>query len=211
MGLLKELFYFRSSSSGQNGMRESTGFPQVIEVAPLNSLPYVGPLNGNSSMSGNKANETAEKTGPPAMIFLPSESAPEFCSLISQSKTGVALTGSAAMGKIGPTIGLVDIAESDDSYYFRVSLPGVSRDEKEFSCEIEPDGKILIKGATTTGEKTVCKHNQVFKMLSQNLCPPGHFTISFQLPGPVSNEDFSGNFGADGVLEGVVKKLYYED
>ncbi|KAJ4887384.1 Alpha-crystallin domain-containing protein 22.3 [Raphanus sativus] len=199
------------SSSGQNEMRESNGFPQVLEVAPLNSLPYVGPLNGNSSMSGNKANETAEKTGPPAMIFLPSESTPELYSLISQSKTGVALTGSAAMGKVGPTIGLVDIAESDDSYYFRVSLPGVSRDEKEFSCEIEPDGKILIKGVTTTGEKTVCKHNQVFKMLSQNLCPPGHFTISFQLPGPVSNEDFSGNFGADGVLEGVVKKLYYED
>lgn len=131
LGLLKELFYFRSSSCAQNGMRESNGFPQVLEVAPLNSLPYVGPLNGNSSMSGNKANETSEKTGPPAMIFLPSESAPEFYSLISQSKTGVALTGSAAMGKIGPTIGLVDIAESDDSYYFRVSLPGVSRDESK--------------------------------------------------------------------------------
>lgn len=112
-------------------MRESNGFPQVLEVAPLNSLPYVGPLNGNSSMSGNKANETAEKTGPPAMIFLPSESTPELYSLISQSKTGVALTGSAAMGKVGPTIGLVDIAESDDSYYFRVSLPGVSRDESK--------------------------------------------------------------------------------
>lgn len=82
---------------------------------------------------------------------------------------------------------------------------------EDFSCEIEPDGKILIKGTTTTGEKTVCKHNQVFKMLSQNLCPPGRFTISFQLPGPVSSEEFNGNFGSDGVLEGVVKKVYYED
>ena len=145
------------------------------------------------------------------MIFLPSDSSSEFSNLISQTKTGVALTGSAAMGKIGLTIGLVDIAESEDSYYFRVALPGVSRDEKEFSCEIEPDGKIMIKGATTTGEQTVCKHNQIFKMLTQNLCPPGHFTINFQLPGPVSNEEFNGNFGSDGVLEGVVKKVYYED
>ncbi|VVA93986.1 unnamed protein product [Arabis nemorensis] len=197
-------------------MRQNNGFPentrnqQVLEVAPLNSLPYTGPIAGHTSMPVNRENENTEK-GEPAMIFMPSKSTPEFDNLITQTKTGVALTGSAAMGKIGPTIGLVDIAESDDAYYFRVSLPGVSRDEKDFSCEIEPDGKILIKGATTTGEKTVCKHNQIFTMLTQNLCPPGHFTISFQLPGPVSNEEFNGNFGSDGVLEGVVKKLYYEE
>ncbi|XP_006302788.2 alpha-crystallin domain-containing protein 22.3 [Capsella rubella] len=204
------------SSSGQNGMRENNIFPentmhpQFLEVTPLNSLPYIGPVT-HASMSSNWANENAERVGGPAMIFLPSESTPEFNSIISQIKTGVALTGSAAMGKIGPTVGLVDIAESEDSYYFRVSLPGVSRDEKDFSCEIEPDGKILIKGTTTTGERTICKHNQIFKMLTQNLCPPGHFTISFQLPGPVSNEEFNGNFGSDGVLEGVVKKMYDED
>ncbi|KAL1222363.1 Alpha-crystallin domain-containing protein 22.3 [Cardamine amara subsp. amara] len=179
---------------------------QVLEVAPLNSMPYIS----HTSMSSHWTNENAER-GPPAVIFLPSESTSETSNIIAQMKTGVALTGSAAMGKIGPAIGLIDIAESDDSYYFRVSLPGVSRDEKDFSCEIEPDGKILIKGTTTTGERTVCKHHQVFKMLSQNLCLPGHFTISFQLPGPVSNEEFNGNFGSDGVLEGVVKKVYYED
>ncbi|KAL1214509.1 Alpha-crystallin domain-containing protein 22.3 [Cardamine amara subsp. amara] len=84
---------------------------------------------------------------------------------------------------------------------------------KDCSCEIELDSKILIKGTTTTTteEKTVCKYNQVFKMLSHNLCPPDHFTISFQLPGPVSNEELNGNFGSDGVLEGVVKKVYYKD
>lgn len=113
------------SSNGQNWVR------QVLEVAPLNSVPYISPLTGHTSMSGNRMNENAEK-GPPAMIFLPSESTSETSILISQMKTGVALTGSAAMGKIGPTIGLVDIAESDDSYYFRVSLPGVSRDESKF-------------------------------------------------------------------------------
>uniref|UniRef100_A0A1J3K5W5 SHSP domain-containing protein n=1 Tax=Noccaea caerulescens TaxID=107243 RepID=A0A1J3K5W5_NOCCA len=202
------------ASRSQSGKKEKNSVPEntkntpVIEVTPLNSMPYIGP-----SMSGNnKGNENAEKKGGPSMIFLPSEPNAEFRNLIDQAKTGaVALTGSAAMGKIGPTVGLIDIAESDDSYYFRVALPGVSRDEKDFNCEIEPDGKIMIKGATTTGEKTVCRHNQVFKMITQNLCPPGHFTISFQLPGPVSCEDFNGNFGSDGVLEGVVKKLYYED
>ncbi|KAG7585547.1 Alpha crystallin/Hsp20 domain [Arabidopsis thaliana x Arabidopsis arenosa] len=157
------------------------------------------------------SNGNAERVGGPAMIFLPSDSTLELTNLIAQTKTGVALTGSAAMGKIGPTIGLVDLAEFDDSYYFRVSLPGVSTNEDEFTCEIDPNGKILITGVTTTGEKTVRVHNQVFKMLSQNLCPPGPFTISFQLPGPVSNKDIRGKFGSDGVLEGIVKKLNYED
>lgn len=136
---------FRSSNA-QNGLRENNSFPentrnqQVLEVAPLNSLPYVGPITGHTSMPVNKPNDNAEKGGP-AMIFLPSESTPVFDNLIAQTKNGVALTGSAAMGKIGPTIGLVDIAESDDSYYFRVSLPGVSRDESKsqtflYLCEV---------------------------------------------------------------------------
>ncbi|PHT25029.1 Increased DNA methylation 2 [Capsicum baccatum] len=44
-------------------------------------------------------------------------------------------------------------------YLFRVSLPGVTRDEKVISCEVRPDGRILVKGESTTGERTVCKHN----------------------------------------------------
>lgn len=76
---------------------------------------------------------------------------------------------------------------------------------EDFCCDIEPDGKIKIKGVTTTGEKTVCKYSQVFKMQTQNLCPPGHFCIEFQLPGPVNSQIFTGHL-QDGVLEGVVKK-----
>lgn len=64
----------------------------------------------------------------------------------------------------------------------------------------------MIKGATTTGEETVCRHSQVFKLLTHNMCPPGHFTVSFKLSGPVNNQDFTGKF-EDGVLEGVVKKV----
>uniref|UniRef100_A0A7N2L337 Uncharacterized protein n=1 Tax=Quercus lobata TaxID=97700 RepID=A0A7N2L337_QUELO len=45
-------------------------------------------------------------------------------------------------------------------------------------------------------------------MQSQNLCPPGHFSISFQLPGPVDNQQFSGSFGIDGISEELSQ---YED
>ena len=76
----------------------------------------------------------------------------------------------------------------------------------EFSCEVENDGKVLIKGVTMTGESTVYRHSQVFEMQTQNLCPPGHFSISFKLPGPVDPQQFSGNFGTDGILEGIVMK-----
>jgi hypothetical protein len=77
---------------------------------------------------------------------------------------------------------------------------------EDFNCDVEPDGKIVIKGVTTTGEKIVCKNSQIFQMQTQNLCPPGHFSISFQLPGPVDHQQFSGSFGIDGILEGIVKK-----
>ena len=49
---------------------------------------------------------------------------------------------------------------------------------EDFNCDVEPDGKIVIKGVTTTGEKIVCKNSQIFQMQTQNLCPPGHFSIS---------------------------------
>ncbi|KAK4273488.1 hypothetical protein QN277_021874 [Acacia crassicarpa] len=147
-----------------------------------------------------------ERVGP-AMIFLPSHpTKKELSEIVAATKSGFALTGSAAMRQVGPIIGLMDIGECEDSYLFRVSLPGVKRDESDFSCEVDTDGKVLIRGVTTTGEKTVCRYSQVFEMQSQNLCPPGHFSISFQLPGPVDPYQFSGNFGTDGILEGVVMK-----
>ncbi|OMO99124.1 hypothetical protein COLO4_13501 [Corchorus olitorius] len=142
-----------------------------------------------------------------AMLFFPSPpSREEMANIVAATKKGAALMGTAAMGKVGPIVGLMDIGECEDAYMFRVSLPGVKRDESEFSCEVEDDGKVLIRGVTTTGEKTVYRFSQTFEMLSQNLCPPGHFSISFQLPGPVDPQQFSGNFGTDGILEGIVMK-----
>lgn len=79
---------------------------------------------------------------------------------------------------------------------------------EDFDCDISDDGKILIKGTTTTGEDIVCKNSQVFKMQTQNLCPHGPFTLSFHLPGPVKHQQFTGRFGLEGVLEGIVKKKF---
>ncbi|KAJ9682044.1 hypothetical protein PVL29_018096 [Vitis rotundifolia] len=166
-------------------------------------MPYVGPDMSYSLPT--EADGDAPQRVRPDIIFMPfgpMEEEPD----IAVTKNGVGLTGSAAMGKVGSSFGLVDIGEFEDSYLFRVSLPGAARDERRFSCDIKPDGKILIKGVTTTGEKIVCRNFQIFKMQTQNLCPPGHFSISFQLPGPVDDQQISGGFGINGIFEGIVKK-----
>ncbi|GMI88789.1 hypothetical protein like AT1G54850 [Hibiscus trionum] len=180
----------------------------VLDVAPLNCVPYTGPTNPNDMFSSptNENAEAAEEIGP-AMIFLSSQSTrDELDTVMATTKNGVALTGAAATGSVGPVIGKVEIGELEDSYYFRVSLPGVSMDKRDFNCDIEPDGKVLIKGISTTGEKIVCKNSQIFHMLTQNLCPPGPFTVSFQLPGPVNNQEAT-SYLANGMLEAIVKKM----
>ncbi|XP_027366859.1 increased DNA methylation 2 [Abrus precatorius] len=176
----------------------------------LQCVDVVAPVsNGGNVMCRYMASENesdSDKVGP-AMLFFPSRpSKKEWSEIVGATKSGFALTGSAAMGQVGPIIGLMDIGECEDSFLFRVSLPGVKRDETEFSCEVDIDGKVLISGVTKTGEETVSRYSQVFEMQTHNLCPPGHFTITFQLPGPVDPHKFSGNFGTDGILEGIVMK-----
>nr|GLL46925.1 alpha-crystallin domain-containing protein 22.3-like [Ipomoea trifida] len=171
-------------------------------VGPLNSanplactFPAPSPSNTNS--------ESLDR----AMLVLPTPpSNEEWRDIVASTRGGYSITGSAANGQVGPVLGLVDIGESEDSYLFRVSLPGVKRDESEFSCEVEDDGTVIINGVTTKGEKIVKKRSQVFEMQSQNLCPSGHFSISFKLPGPVNPQQFTGNFGTDAILEGIVMK-----
>ncbi|XP_057423985.1 increased DNA methylation 2-like [Lotus japonicus] len=179
--------------------------PHAHGAAPIKSVP----CDDANVMCGYTVpgdENDPDKVGP-AMLFLPSRPTEnEWSDIVAATKNGFGLTGSAAMGRAGPIIGLVDIGECEDSYLFRMSLPGVKRDEREFSCEVDTDGKVLISGATTTGEKTVSRYSQVFDMQTQNLCPPGPFSITFQLPGPVDPHQFSGNFGTDGILEGIVMK-----
>lgn len=104
----------------------------VLDVAPLNCVPYMGPKNPDDMFSSPpKETNAGEKIGP-AMIFLPSQSTrEELDNIMAASKTGVALTGAATTG-MGPAVGAVDIGELEDSYYFRVTLPGVSSDKSEF-------------------------------------------------------------------------------
>ncbi|KAF5453987.1 hypothetical protein F2P56_023689 [Juglans regia] len=159
-------------------------------VAPVSSVPYNAKSMMYSYMAPLPTDDDSdpvdvERVGP-AIIILPSHpTKKEWTNIVSATKSGLALTGSAATGQVGPVIGLMDIGECEDSYLFRVSLPGVKRDESE---------------------KTVHRYSQVFQMQTHNLCPPGHFSISFQLPGPVDPQQFSGNFGTDGILEGIVMK-----
>lgn len=78
---------------------------------------------------------------------------------------------------------------------------------EDFSFDIQPDGKINKKEVTTC-ENTVWKNSQVLKMQTHHLCPPWLFTITFWLPVLVNIWHFSGNFGTDRILEGVVKKRW---
>ncbi|KAL6509585.1 hypothetical protein OROGR_022895 [Orobanche gracilis] len=166
----------------------------------------------------DKVQETCNSTAPLScstcnvdlnrgMIFLPScPSREESYNIIGAVKSGFGVTGSAARRHVGPILGLMDIGESEDSYLFRVSLPGVRRDERDFSCEVVSDGTVIIKGVTVTGERIVERFSHEFEMQSQNLCPPGPFSISFKLPGRVDPLRFHGTFATDGILEGVAFK-----
>ncbi|KAJ7977999.1 alpha-crystallin domain-containing protein 22.3-like [Quillaja saponaria] len=147
---------------------------RVLSVAPLNSRPYIGPPSPGSYTAKapptTMDKEAVDKYSP-AIVLLPSSSEQEIQNVLAVTKNGVVLTGAAAKGQVGPAVGAMDIAETEDSYFFRVNLPGVA--EQGFSCNIEPDGKVLIKGVTTTGEKTVCKNSQVFHMHLTKSMPAG--------------------------------------
>ncbi|GAA0157240.1 hypothetical protein LIER_14550 [Lithospermum erythrorhizon] len=189
---------------GSGGNGKKTDPDQIIyDVVPLSCVPYTGP----SSPKSNAVNNSSVTINQPAMVFIPSRPTDEeWNNIVAATKSGVALTGTAALGKVARPIGVMDIGECEDEYIFRVSLPGVMRDEKAFSCDVEPSGKIFIKGITTTGEKTVRRNSMLFEMQTQNLCPPGEFSFSFQLPGPIDHQQLNGIFGSDGIFEGVVKK-----
>lgn len=72
-------------------------------------------------------------------------------------------------------------------------------------CEIQRDGKVHIEGVIT-GVGVPKDSSAVFQMKVQQLCPPGPFSISFNLPGPVDPRLSSPTFRPDGILEVVVMK-----
>lgn len=130
------MFFIRSERTKGENYEPTRMNPQkpVLDVAPLNCVPYMGPTNADDMFSSpTKENTGAVEAIGPAMIFLPSQSTrEELDNIMAATKNGVALTGAAATGSVGPVIGKVDIGELEDSYYFRVALPGVSMDKSKF-------------------------------------------------------------------------------
>ncbi|GAV57834.1 LOW QUALITY PROTEIN: hypothetical protein CFOL_v3_01370, partial [Cephalotus follicularis] len=148
------------------------------DVVPLNSGPYIdiGQASGSTSLP-RESTVAVETVSQPSMIFfLSSCPQQEWKMLSAEAQFGISLSGSAATGSIGPVLRLMALGKTGDSYYF-VNLSMVSCNENDFSCEIQSNGKIII--VTTIGEKTVCRHIQVFRMITDNLPPQGHFTMSF--------------------------------
>ncbi|XP_077218834.1 increased DNA methylation 2-like [Tasmannia lanceolata] len=188
----------------QEGPPPVSGIPHCgvpLRSIPLRSIPYSGSVLPTEEKVGS-----VEKVGP-AMLFLPSPpTVEEWDNIVTAGKKGIAVTGTVAERQVGPPIGLVDIGVCESAYLFHISLPGVKKDENKFSIEINGNGRVVIKGETTTGERVISKNGQVFVMQTQNLCSSGHFSVSFHLPGPVEYTEFSGSFRGGGILEGVVMK-----
>ncbi|KAL3845911.1 hypothetical protein ACJIZ3_003314 [Penstemon smallii] len=154
---------------------------------------------------GEKVLSTFPSTSTPAQPFamplVPIPKTNEWC-----SNTSIVFTGTACSGVTGPPIGTIDIGVSKSAYYFCIALPGVKKDPGEFSCEVQRDGKVCIRGVTTTGGKTVLKYSRAFEMKFQQQSAPGPFMIFFCLPGPVDPRLFSPSFRSDAIFEGVVAK-----
>ncbi|KAL5778416.1 hypothetical protein ACOSP7_011342 [Xanthoceras sorbifolium] len=172
---------------------------RYCDPLPVPTFPNVDYASNNHSREG-VVQKTCIRDGPVIMPLLTVPSVEEH-----MSASSITLTGTASKGIVGPSVGVVDIGVSEPAYFFRVALPGVRRDYCQFSCEIESDGKVHIQGSTSGGE-TIRKRSRVFQMKFQQLCPPGPFTVSFSLPGPVDPRLFSPNFRSDGIFEGVVIK-----
>lgn len=114
-------------------------------------------------------------------------------------------TGTANEGKVGPALGKVDIGASEKAYIFQVALPGVHSNLSDIKCGIRDDGRVKVEGSVI-GSGVPKGSSVVFEVKVQELCPPGRFSISFNLPGPVDPRLASLNLKEDGILEVIVMK-----
>ncbi|KAL2942120.1 Alpha-crystallin domain-containing protein 22.3 [Bienertia sinuspersici] len=144
----------------------------ALSVTPLNSMPYIDPITSHGNDDSFQPQGDVEPVEPAKPALIYLPSQPTE----EERNQILSVTHNGV-----------------DTYLFRVGLPGVAR---------APDGRILIKGVTTTGGEDRLQNSMKFLMQSQNLCPPGHFSISFQLPGPVDSQDLTGHFGIDGISRG---------
>ncbi|CAL1386768.1 unnamed protein product [Linum trigynum] len=209
----------RSTAKRTHNQPEPIDPGHVYNVPPLNAIPlnYFDPFvandDANAAAADNNGGVDADppvepaNTEDPSLVFFPNGTTEaEFANILNRNRGAIALSGIAAMQKIGSGIGQMNIGESDGFYIFRVSLPGVSGNDRSFSCVVDPTGMVEIQGVSTTGEQVVEKPPQVFFMETQNLCPPGPFSIKFRLPGPVLTDQLRSSF-VDGMFEGIVRKM----
>ncbi|WCJ44757.1 HSP20-like chaperones superfamily protein [Euphorbia peplus] len=122
----------------------------------------------------------------------------------TQVKPFITSSGIGNRSIVGPPFGLVDIGESAEAYLFRVSLPGIRKNECKVRCDVEVDGTVTLRGEVVPH---VWKDGPIScETRVQQLASPGPFTISFKLPGPVDPRLFGPEYRADGVFEGIVVK-----
>ncbi|XP_071691462.1 increased DNA methylation 3-like [Rutidosis leptorrhynchoides] len=164
--------------------------------------------NGNSSSGINEENVIKKQGIDDGPFVMPLISIPKLEERGSSSKKAcnIVMSGTAIKGELGPAVGAVDIGINKTAYFFQVALPGVIKDPGQFSCEIERNGMVHVRGETSTGGTTITRHSRVFNMKFQQQSPPGPFTLSFTLPGPVDPRLFYPNFRSDGIFEAVVMK-----
>ncbi|KAL5557672.1 hypothetical protein UlMin_033883 [Ulmus minor] len=192
---------FKGDSSNGNGDSSSKFLRKYKRRCDSKPMPM--PMPGFPStvcVQGEDPGRACVSNGPATVPF-PIQSMEKWT-----LDASIILSGTAGKGKSVPPIGNVDVGVNKVAYYFRVALPGVRKDYCQFNCQIEPEGKVHIRGLTNGG-KTIKKPSRVFLMKFQQLCPPGPFSLSFSLPGPVDPRLFAPNFRCDGVFEGVVIKL----
>ncbi|XP_047261056.1 alpha-crystallin domain-containing protein 22.3-like, partial [Capsicum annuum] len=128
-----------SQSSVPNSGEASSSIPmhpQPLNVAPISWYSSTPDINAGSvsveaiTLPSKRSNSQRHAGGQPVVVlFSACPAKEEWDNLINHANGGVALTGSALYGKVGPFMCSVDIAKSEDAYVFRVSLPGVARDE----------------------------------------------------------------------------------
>ncbi|CAN4121297.1 unnamed protein product [Withania somnifera] len=122
----------------------------------------------------------------------------------SHAKPAITVAGVAEKCAIAPPLGLVDIGSSENAYLFRVALPGI-RHKCNIKCDIQREGRVRMEGLITESE-SLKNSSKGYQMKVQQLSPPGPFTVSFNLPGPVDPRLCSSHFRADGMLEVIVMK-----
>ncbi|KAF8015654.1 hypothetical protein BT93_H1240 [Corymbia citriodora subsp. variegata] len=190
----------RSSMPRHGSQKRKCKNNEALDIMPLAMVPYEGSPSSKSSGFSEECNTKFKAQLDAKLVFSPlSETEIQCRGAATACSAGVGVVGIADVGLAGSSTWRVNLVESEDCYLFQVSLAGVRRDQT-FSWEIDMSGEVLIEGETATGGKVV-------KSSKGNLCPSGHFSLCFQLPGRVEPRLSNCNFGSDGIFEGVVKKL----